>query len=155
MRHEELMIEDWVCHKDYPSIPIRVCGISKIISFVHSLLWDEDKSKYVRIERYSECDYDEIRPIPIIPEILEKIGFIKKDIFKDGEFWEYTYTQHDNAHDFYCKARFVESRGIDCCELSFYTYGILSCNVTSIKIRYVHELQHILKNCGIEKAIEL
>lgn len=156
MKANELMIGDWVCHKDWPSIPIRVCGISTKISFEHSLLWDEDNREYVRIERYSECDYDEIKPIPLTSEILElNIGFIKKDVFKEGEFWQYIYSHHDNAHDFYCKARFVESRGIDCCELSYYTYGILSCNVISIKIRYVHELQHALKLCGIEKTIEL
>lgn len=91
----------------------------------------------------------QVEPIPISDEILKENGFIQKDIYKDGEFWDYIYSQHDDEHDFYCKARFVDSRGIACCEFSYYTYGILSCNVGSIKLRYVHEFQHAMRLVGL------
>lgn len=143
MMRQKLMIEDWVCHKDYPSIPIRVCGISKILSFEHSLLWDEDKSKYVRIERYSECDYDEIRPIPITPEILENNGFIE---INDDEKWYKMQLLEEN--DFVGLVKFEDCGWV-------FSAVVFPNLINRLSIKYVHELQHALKLCEIEKSIEL
>lgn len=145
MKANELMIGDWVCHKDWPSIPIRVCGISKRVSFEHSLLWNEDNREYVRIERYSECDYDEIKPIPLTPEILEKNGFTHS--FGDSDFYDYEKwekkvddktTRVIKDHDgWFCRVddnKLTRSMGI---------------------APAVHTMQNIIRIGGIEKTIEL
>lgn len=94
------------------------------------------------------CDY--LDPIPLTPEILEKNGF-KKSIFRDIEgqhqwsWWRDTLTVvclwmrelNDNPTDGWMIR--IESTPAACC----------------LKILSVHELQHTLKLCGIEKEIVL
>lgn len=79
-------------------------------------------------------------PIPITPKILEKNGFSQA---------------RTNGHIFI----FQEKSG----EVIYYEYGP-KCGLTidnqlatiqDLKIKYVHELQHCLKLCGIDKTIEL
>ena len=79
------------------------------------------------------ASYDRIFPIPITPEILEKNGFIYNELpFVQG--WEQfglTLTIGGNGFRINC--------------------GI---NVAMI-IDSVHELQHLIRLCGIDKEIEL
>lgn len=79
------------------------------------------------------ASYDRIFPIPITPEILEKNGFIYNELpFIQG--WEQfglTLTIGGNGFRINC--------------------GI---NVAMI-IDSVHELQHLIRLCGIDKEIEL
>lgn len=142
MKANELMIGDWVCHKDCTSIPIRVCRISERVSFEHSLFWNEDSREYVRIERYSEADCDEITPIPLTPEILEKNGFTKGGMFGKTyylaveDFEISVYFAHVNTQ------LIIEKRN-----------GREIINM--LNAEYLHILQHALRLCGIEKQIEL
>lgn len=133
MKANELMLADWV--------NIINTGHAQVV-MVDQYHIQTTYAKYLIDER-------KLEPILITAEILKANGFIRKEIYKDGDFWDYIYSQHDGVHDFYCKARFVDSRGIDCCEFSYYTYGILSCNVVSIKYRFVHELQHAMRLIGL------
>lgn len=87
-------------------------------------------------------DIDQVKPIPLTPEILEKNGFVKQAY--DG--W---LINEDNSR------RLIEYR-------TDYFDGFLIINYTkkpfskiSIKLKHVHELQHALRLCGINKEIVL
>lgn len=77
--------------------------------------------------------YPYIQPIPLTPEILEKNGFVYNAIpFVDG--WEqFGLTLYRGGNGYRINCGINVSLIIDC----------------------VHELQHALRLCGIEKEIEL
>ena len=80
-----------------------------------------------------ECVY----PIPLTPEILEKNGFnLSRD--KSGIGILDTY---------WLGAEFGGFRIINL-ETDYYQFGLA-------KIKYVHQLQHALRLCGIDKEIEI
>ena len=75
--------------------------------------------------------YDEIEPIPLTAEILEKNGFIKES----REFQRNTFQ--------YCVL--TDGLWIDISEENYFEG----------KLEFVHQLQHALRLCGIEKEIIL
>lgn len=89
-------------------------------------------------ERPQDEEYivHDIEPIPLTPEILEKNG-LANDYY--GSYFK------EDEH------MLLEiSTSEDCISWTINTheYGIL-------KLEYVHQLQHALKLCGIDKEIEL
>ena len=115
METEELMIGDWVSMKDNP---YKVASLSNIGNP------ELESDKYI-----FHCLKDEIEPIPLTSEILEKNGFVKhKTQYGEGfyEFW---------SEDFdYC--------------IYLYLYGVhffLFDNI-NMQIKYVHQLQHMFIN---------
>ena len=69
-------------------------------------------------------------PIELTPKILEKNGFVYNDM---------PFVQ---AWEGYC--------------LSIYGDGLINCGQNvAMQVKYVHQLQHVLRLCGIEKEIEL
>lgn len=81
---------------------------------------------------------EDITPIPITPEILEKNGW------------------HIPKHKIWCQNDDVT---FYMCRYTDGTYEIYADGDSEFSnfcnIRFVHELQHALKLCGIEKTIEL
>ena len=75
--------------------------------------------------------YDEIEPIPLTPEILEKNGFVVESRY-----------YHGNSLQYYV---LVDGLWID----------ISGENYFEGKLEYVHQLQHTLKLCETEKEIIL
>lgn len=86
-------------------------------------------------ERELFANPEDLQPIPLTPEILEKNG------------WTHYEDDKDSFH------------GKDCVFLNQKEggYGVCIDNVRTISgtIHYVHELQHALRLCGIEKEIVL
>lgn len=130
MKAPELMISDFIAVNKTP-IRIAALGTAKA-GFLDA-----------RGEMFYHY-YDNIEPIPLTAEILEKNGFKKKkysnlETLFYGEFKNYD---------------FIYVRSFGCPEFeignSFDEEGELQ-EFTTIK--YVHELQHALKLCGIEKEI--
>lgn len=82
---------------------------------------------------YMELSIDDFLPIPITTEILEKNGFINGEFYAEShiEDWQ---IMSDGSH---LAARSDRGWCID------------------IPCRYVHQLQHALRLCGIEKEIVL
>ena len=79
---------------------------------------------------YIETAPDDFQPIPLTPEILEKNG------------WErsaYHLWAHDDA---FCLENDIEKG-----------YWVHLFDSPIIYLRYVHELQHALRLCGIEKEV--
>lgn len=139
MKANELMIGDWVRCTD-PK-PFKVEQIDGVEWQVYG-----DDGFYV--------DTADLQPIPLTAEILEKNGF--EELMSEGwesaakfgripeptGVWQYGFGQFDSVSYFpkrsFLSVKFMEG----------YTADIAN-------IKYVHELQHALRLCGVEKEIIL
>jgi len=83
-------------------------------------------------------DIAQLQPIPLTAEILEKNGFVKDKTQYDEDFYEFWSEDSDR-----------------CIFLYVYKEYFLLFDNSNIEIKYVHELQHALRLCNIEKEIEL
>ena len=110
MKAEELMVGDWVLDS-YTNRPMRIEGING------------------GNPRFGQ----DLEPIPLTPEILEKIGFTNEGFF----------------------AKLVIDIRKICCDSK--NISILTGEHVDLAIPcfYVHELQHALRLCGIDKEIVL
>lgn len=84
------------------------------------------------------CDY--LEPIPLTAEILEKNGFVKSEMY---EVWKII---HDDYEMIITPWRFA---------VIFLEDGADKVEFSIPRPNFVHELQHALRLCGIEKEIEL
>ena len=128
MKANELMIGDLVLYKNKPII-----------------VWEIDEY-YDRINTEPDgynaitcVEIFEVAPIPTTPEILEKIGFWREHnvgyVMEEGEY-ELIYDLFDH------KLRILKNRE----QILNLEYWDEMC---------VHELQHAMRLCNIEKKIEL
>ena len=146
MKANELMIGDWV-RKLEPgghTIPVKVTGII-----------DEDNS--VLFERrdgvHGVTDIKSFEPIPLTKEILEKNGFELREGCTTAWDWLDGEKSVHISGDHTCpigQTVTIYTPG-GCAGAAFSSHRTLSDH----KIRGVHELQHALRLCGIEKEIEL
>lgn len=144
MEAKDLMIGDWVnYHDDDKIVPKQV---SEITDFKQLQLHDKDNWVIVG-EKYCE-------PIPITPDILEKNGF--EELMSESEVsaarfgrkpeptgvWQYGFGRFDSVayvpEQSFLRIKFMEG-----------------CQADMANIKYVHELQHALRLCGVEKEIIL
>lgn len=131
MKANELMIGDWV---QYPAtmgnlVPCKVVGISTEIT----VEFTTGARKYEALKA--------VEPIPLTAKILISNGF---ELQNNNHFYfDDEYTESD-IHELTDSIWFVECVDL---EFSMPSQGMIVCNV--------HELQHALKLCGIEKEIEL
>lgn len=131
MKAEELMIGDWVfC--TYPSIkkPFRVEEIRTVGDNELKIIIS-DEMRLVFQERY-------IEPISLTPEILEKNGFKK-----EGSW----FIIEDDYYDVSIKEITDSIWRVKYCNTEFSAFDSV------LHIAFVHELQHALKLCGIDKEI--
>ena len=126
MKANELMIDDWVLLNE---IQCQVEEISRK-GWVH-LTFDG-----CRMSMSSDYVLDLLKPIPLTPEILEKNGCTRYGkVYANLQQW--ILKVGDKRKSFVQDIR---------------TGGW---NITDYWIKYVHEFQHALKLCKIEKEIEL
>ena len=125
MKATELMINDWVLDGKKPA---QITGI----------FCDDLFETTISPSVSGDC----LSPIPITPEILEQNGFVKQDY--DG--WQIS---EDNSRGL------IEYR-------TDYFDGFLIISYTkkpfskiSVKLKHVHELQHALRLCKIDKEITI
>lgn len=155
------MIGDWVrIKKNVPEDDAYLLpgGIEPGMAItVDEILWCGINVDWYGGEINGYITFDAIEPIPLTPEILEKNGFDR------------------DKKETYCK-RYVFADDLEKCpqtviEFSFYSGKISadtlfkcwtkpqSCdgenNAHICDLKYVHELQHALKLCGIDKEIQL
>ena len=122
----ELSVGDWVRVDDFDKVLIkRVSAIDGTRNQIGII-------KNNRGGIYWYCD-DEIEPIPLTPEILEKNGFEENC----GRWYNSeALMEFEQYKDGWC-------RTLNCGEYSVYF------------IKYVHQLQHALRLAGVEKEIEV
>lgn len=128
MKEKELMIGDYI------QVNGEVC---KIISVSYFDIGISDSKE----DFYNE-HIDNIKPIPLTPEILERNGFVKQAY--DG--W---LISENNGR------RLIEYHTDSFDGLLIINYAEEPYPKISIKLMYVHELQHALRLCGINKEIKL
>ena len=135
MKAEELMVGDWVYIRDCETI-------ERVESITPPRIGTDHSDDLLQ--------GDNIAPIDITPEILEKNGIHFNEEFRSkNDKPQWVCTKKEGYF-------FLEKRGkewnliITCYEGGFYSKknfnGEISC---------VHELQHALRLCNIEKEIEL
>lgn len=142
MKASELMIGDWVTFKDAVEdnniLPVKIVGIG------YQYEGDEDEC-LVQIGGSKSCDIitidDEIVGIPLTAEILEKNGF--RNI---GGHW------YDDAADYYELE--IEAYS-DSIWRVIYHNTEFNIGDERVFVGHIHELQHALRLCGIEKEVEL
>lgn len=143
MKLTELMIGDWVQYTYTPygqnEPRTMVFQVSQIECFSRRgeyFVWGVKEGRVCRVE--------DLQPIPLTAEILDKNGFDCSDkevaqlYFKDGD-----YRGHFSLRAMYDK-KSGEQRG-----WSFFAFSVLTI------LDNVHELQNALRLCGIEKEIVL
>lgn len=122
----DLMVGDWVMSFGTPH---KVVGIRTDMFEPHIRTDMSDTW-------YEEGIENLLEPIPLTPEILKKNGLANDPYgchFKEDEYMELEIS--------------AEEEGIYW-TINYNEYGIL-------KLKYVHQLQHALRLCGIKKEIEL
>ena len=130
------MIGDWVGYDEYYG-KILVIGASDVLVYVP----DREESWFT--------SYSRLEQIPITPEILEKNDFLHfHPENRKAEYWQI----YVNGGDVNVKITYGRFR--------FRIYGkpLMDgsyCPCFNGHLVYVHELQHALRLCGIEKEIEL
>lgn len=139
MEAEEIMIGDWVRYKsDSPdnAFPVKV-DYNMFCNELHK--WK-----------------DRFEPIEITPEILEKNGFVDASCGKKLKY-EMVYINGN------CQLNYITKYSVFSIyvknEKDNYLWGLIRPNdwykAFWGEIKYVHELQHTLRLCGIEKDIIL
>lgn len=136
MRPEELMIGDWF--QNPLGFPYKV----KSIKCYNADKEDEHYEVY-GANKSAEASFDVINaePIPLTPEILEKNGF---EQYGWTGWWLEDDYYNVNAHEISDSIWVVR---YECTEMNT--------PYTQATIGYIHELQHALRLCGIEKEIVL
>ena len=155
MKAEDLMIGDIVtfndCLHDENPVVIKIWQIN------------QDGDALVYIDDDTAIDEiaidDDIVGIPLTPEILEKNGFHINGIpnsitsVKGIDDWSddtYVWSRQETPDE-----RMFVSVYMDDLSNFFVEVYCQYCHADGIHVKYVHELQHLLKLCGIEKTIEL
>ena len=130
MKANELMIGDWVLVKEKP---IQV---------------EDIVPEGINTEWIAGCEYggcigeDEIRPIPITKELLEKNGFELDEVIK-----EYCiYNGIDNRVSIHNDKEYMNSVNEWHVHIDSEDY----CTIAHCELTYLHELQHLLKLCNID-----
>ena len=129
MKATELMIGDWVMNT-HNQKPEQVCEIRECM---------------VMLDYNDLYDYEEIEPIPLTPEILEKNGWTYNN--EDEKFFPQTWVGGG-----------LMLQGADACGYCIVVssdYDDEDTNATPFIILYVHELQHALRLRRIKKEIIL
>lgn len=134
MKANELMVGDVVTFKD--------CQNDKEVITIKIWQINEDGDAIVSIDKEESLDAividDEIVGIPLTPEILEK---------NDWKLYS-----HENTPIYgMIKGFEIVLAWMDC----YWQLCVDGTLYRKIRIRYVHELRHALKLCGIKKEIEL
>lgn len=154
MEANELMIGDWVRISE----PCKYHGaIGRIKTLIDH---KDDENAYFKVFLQNNTIHigiedicsDDIRPIPLTPENLEKIGFETDDdahFFIQGQDNTLELLLVELPFDAYTFDIVRTERTINRCNQRCYIDRYFA------SIYYVHQLQHALRLCGIEKEFEL
>lgn len=127
MKATDLMIGDWVACKKWKEKPFQITRINDSGRFVYGKTANSTIAPLIA---------EELEPIPLTAEILEKNGF------------EYMYDEYGCW--LFGKIELRERESYN---------GLFEVEINiakeTIYIHYVHELQHALRLCRINKNIEL
>lgn len=148
LRCKDLMIGNWVMVNDIEHAhPLQVAELFMKSGTLYATLYWDGMPYNVNPETLT-ADVDKVLPIPLTPEILEKNGFVEN---RGVTSWKFE-TDREDLIDIYGVKDYHLSINIEDTHGSGKGYRWMLNNLT---IFYVHQLQHALRLCGIEKTIEL
>ena len=130
MKKSELKLGDWVLAGGSP------IKIDELVEGIDALTIYDDETN--EIENYS---YDDLSPIPLTSEILEKNGWKE-----DDEIWGIDYTFGHLHIEFFSNGKEIES-------MVSVTDDRDVCCLRQIK--YIHELQHLLWALGMDDDLKI
>lgn len=128
---KDLMVGDWVkVDQTTETVKARVLGVHKdgVINY---------EVDYSGVRATNQIHIDYVSPIKLTEDILVKNGY------KSTQGLDF-YWLDDKKH---CCVKNYDGKRLFC-----YKQGI---NDVWLVVKYVHQLQHLLRLCGIEKEIEL
>lgn len=133
----DLSVGDWVRVDDFDKVLIkRVSAIDGTRNQIGII-----KNNRGGIYWYYE---DEIEPIPLTPEILEKNGFVKGKIYEGNS--SIVFTNGNISISWFKKSKWYRLR----------IYNALGdTELCSVIVHNVHQLQHALRLAGVGKEIEV
>lgn len=142
MKAKEFMIGDWVYCRSCDKVPLQVAGVEDgKIRLKHSCQYDIEKKTYTRIEQPSVIDEKDCLPIPIDQDILEENDFeYERNIGRVYDDW------CNSAKVIYDSWNHL---------LKILTDYDITLNKKCFGEMYVHEFQHALLLCGIDKEITI
>ena len=97
--------------------------------------------------------YDKVLPVSIADEILLKSNFKKATTYDEGDFY---YSEKDSEYYYSIKMCYLPKRNLWNINTKRFNVGNNNkyfFNEFDGNIKYVHELQHVLKAVGIEKEV--
>ena len=132
MKKEDLMIGDWVIRRGVPEEPMWIYDMKAIANTVYL-----DQNGRGVAEKF-----ENIKPIPLTSEILEKNSFLKVEAIKyPNNSVGLSFLYRDTSEGLRI---FVQNACV----------GGPTC--TMIKTcKYVHEVQHMIKMCDIKRTFVL
>ena len=141
----DLRIDNWIYHKDCP-IPLQVSGVKDDEVYLKHSFAHNRTVGFVRQDRPSVCNIDEIKPIPLTKEILEKnfeVTYNGSRIYEESDCRFYLIPLSDGKS---VPAFLSPGNGIPFLKIA---------DVHYVRCYYVHQLQNILRDLGIDKEIIL
>lgn len=132
MKVNELMVGDWV----------NVNGLNLKVGAIHADEIGVVDPDY-KIYWCSDDEFDRIDPIPLTEDILVKNGFVGVELTDSYEL----------NTDYYEIEVWNYSDGLWVVNVHWIEFS--STPKSKATVSYVHQLQHLLRLCGIEKEIEL
>lgn len=130
MKANELMVGDYIYVK-------RGYDNHLTLESIKGILQDEKEAYPIKITTGETISLEDIVPIPLTPEILEKNGFHKE--------WD------EDIILMVCDTIIVEIGD----KYKLYKDGKMYLRRVLAPLYYVHQIQHALRLCGIEKEIVL
>ena len=138
MKANELMIGDWV-QGFLPDTNSKVVGILNDVQIA-----------IIGGGAYMELDVDDLQPILLTPEILEKNGF-ENDFYENESVADYVKVRLE-GYSLKCKANGWDNALVTWCNGHLEVVTDFNGEVRT-DIDYIHQLQHALRLCGIDKEI--
>lgn len=133
MKVTNLMAGDWILINN---IPHKIQAIDSIDAEIRA----DDELYYIGEDRYHS--EDKIEGVPITPEILEKNGIRKRRDEYAVFGWEGMKQWYVTLEDF--KPQY---------DFWFITSSDRDLNISG-QIRYIHQLQHALRICGLDELVD-
>ena len=134
MKTTDLMIGDWVNVFDTPK---QIEGVRKFPNGDEIVYYDGDNGNFIKA----------VTPIPLTREILEKNGWKIAGTSKKKYYW------HEGILFCLPMCEFEYSNGRNVSLDKLFSDDFF--DTINMRLLFVHELQHALKLCGIEKEIVL
>lgn len=101
---------------------------------------------------YSYINIEEIKPVPLTPDILEKNGWKKKAMSRGIKNSHLVYTKPDIEEYGYFPIYIEKGIGK---EFDVYPFAYNNVCTQIAYIKYVHELQHLLLGLGLNSEMEV